>query len=161
MQPRLKLRKLFSWFFLAGAPPVWNVFSGRAGKRQSLGRDIFTDSGAGADSCTFTDVYRCHQSRIGADKNIVFNDSFVFVGTIIIASDRASTDIDRSAHVGIADITQVINFGTCADQRILGFHEVADFCLGSQPGARAQTGERSHLDAGGQFGILNYTIGMD
>ena len=118
MQPRLKLRKLFSWFFLAGAPPVWNVFSGRAGKRQSLGRDIFTDSGAGADSCTFTDVYRCHQSRIEKKKNIVFNDGFVFVGAIIITGDCSGSNIGIFANLGVANIAKVIYFGAIFDFRI-------------------------------------------
>ena len=104
-------------------------------------RRVFGDGGAGADGGTLRYCYRRDQLSIGADKNIVLDDRLVFIGAVVIARNRAGTDVDVLSDYGVADVTQVIRLAAGGDGAIFDFDEITDMDvfgkLGSGNGAMA------------------------
>ena len=50
----------------------------------------------------------------------------VLVGTVVIGGNRARAQIGSLAHVGIAQVGEVIGFSAFAEPCLFGFNEVAD-----------------------------------
>jgi hypothetical protein len=77
------------------------LFCARDGEAVS-GR-IFGQRGAGTQGRASADGDRRDELSIAADERIVFDDGAVFVGTVVIASNRAGTNVDARSDRGITD----------------------------------------------------------
>ncbi len=106
-------------------------------------RRVFGDGGAGADGGTLRYCYRRDQLSIGANKNIILDDRLVFIGAIVIARNRAGTDVDVLSDYGIADVAQVIRLAAGGDGAIFDFNEITDMDVVSKPGSGTDACVRS------------------
>ena len=97
-----------------------------AAYRQRSCRHILGQRGACTDRRATADLDRCDQLAIRPDKGIILDNRPVLVGTIVIAGDRACTDIDPAADGGITDIGQMIRLALGSDMAVLDFDEIAD-----------------------------------
>jgi hypothetical protein len=99
-----------------------------------------------ADIGAVADADRRDQRGVGADERIGADAGLALVDAIIVAGDRARTDIGPGADECIADIGQVIDLGALAD---LGRSSLRRNCRPSNPGpdwrpaAAARTGRPS------------------
>ena len=86
------------------------------------------------------------QLRIAAHKNPILNHRPVLADSIVVTSDRACSDVDFAADLGIAQITQVRSFAAFADFGLLNLDEVPD--SGSLPDLRVGTQMSKWADLG-------------
>src|SRR5512146_2400691 len=149
-----------------------------AGESKLAGRCIADDGRAGAYGGPLADGHRSDELHVGTDVHIIFDHGAVLVRAVVIAGDRAGTDVDVASNGGIADVGEVICFGARADLARLDFDEVADVHFIRKPRAGPDTGIRSdaagatdysavdvgkRFDAGSRsdFHILQDAVGAD
>src|SRR5947209_4212973 len=116
-------------------------------ERQRVGRDILRNDRTRADISTRTDLYRCDERRIRADKGVVADLRAVLRIAVVIAGDRAGADIGGSADRSVADIGEMVHLGAAADLGGLDLHKIADTRSLLQVGTRAQPCKRPDRDA--------------
>src|SRR6267154_746709 len=143
--------------------PAWNGHLLGAGQRQLACRSVLGERGSGAERRPAADPHRRDKLRVRADENIVLDDGAVLVRPVVVAHDRAGTDVDVAADVAIADVGEVIGLGTRAYAARLHFHEVADvhFCGESRAHARADARVRTDAAASADVGVLQVAKGFD
>lgn len=78
-----------------------------AAQHQFVIGDIARNGGAGGDRDAVAYRDRGHQLSIRADKDIIANNRFMLVRTIVVAGDGARADIDVIANLRIAQIGQM------------------------------------------------------
>ena len=88
------------------------------------------------------DPHRRHQRRIGANESAGSDSGPVLGEPVVIAGDRAGADICPSAHLGVAEIGQVIGLRPRAQLGRLQLHEIADMGGRSDHGSRPYARER-------------------
>src|SRR5262249_12672598 len=75
-----------------------------------------------------------------------------FVKAVVIARDRAGADIGARSHLAVADVGEVIGFGSDAEPSSFNLDEIADMHLffkdRSRPQPRERTTERDRSDRG-------------
>ena len=96
--------------------------------------------------------------------HIVFNDGAVFVGAIVIGGNAAGAIVHALAHCGIAQIGQVIGFGTFGHGGIFNFHKIANVHFGGQLRTGSKTckgtNERALAHRHACFFAINVCEGM-
>src|SRR5258706_9550417 len=134
-----------------------------AGQSQSACRRVLGGRGSAAGRRPRTDPRRREKLRGRADENIVLDDGAVLVRPVVVAHDRAGTDVDVAADVAIAYVGEMIGLGTRAYAARLHFHEVADvhFCGESRARARADARVRTDAAARADVGVLQVAKGFD
>ena len=115
------------------------------------------------------------QSAVTADESPVFDHGCVLVDSIVVAGDGAGADVDPCADFGIAQIGEMVGFGSLAQLDLLGLDKIANVRTLSNIAAGAQMGIRAEdsvaFDAGAienaavadedsiaDFGISNHGI---
>src|SRR6267154_2374439 len=106
--------------------PAWNGHLLGAGQSQLACRSVLGERGSSAERRPAADPHRRDKLRVRADENIVLDDGAVLVRPVVVAHDRAGTNVDVAADVAIADVGEVIGLGTRAYATRLDLHEVAD-----------------------------------
>ena len=92
-----------------------------SGKSECICWHIFGDTRPGANVCTVTNGNRGNQLCAASDKYFRFNRCLVFINTVVIAGNRARTDVAITANDSIANIAQMIDLGPFADLGFLGW----------------------------------------
>ena len=85
----------------------------------------------------------------------------MFVGAVVVASDRPRADIDRAAEGGVADVAQMIDLAATADVRRFGFDEIADAYAFAQHRFRPQPREWPDLRVGAHLAMLQTRMAVD
>src|SRR6266436_1930066 len=134
-----------------------------AGQSQLACRSVLGERGSGAERRPAPDPHRRDKLRVRADENIVLDDGAVLVRPVVVAHDRAGTDVDVAADVAVADVGEVIGFGTRAYAARLHLHEVADVHFCGESRARPRTDARVGTDAAARadVGVLQVAKGFD
>src|SRR5258706_1981647 len=127
--------------------PAWNGHLLGAGQSQLACRSVLGERGSGAERRPAPDPHRRDKLRVRADENIVLDDGAVLVRPVVVAHDRAGTDVDVAADVAVADVGEVIGFGTRAYAARLHLHEVADVHSRGESRARARADARIGTNA--------------
>ena len=83
----------------------------------------------------------------------------VLVHAVVVAGDRARTDVGVFADRGIAQIRQVVGLHAVGQPRVLQLHVVADAHVGTQDVAAAQVRERPDRRARADRGIEDDAFG--
>ena len=96
-----------------------------------------------------------HQLGIRADKDIIANNRFMLVRTIVVAGDGARADIDVITDLRIAQIGQMTCLGAFPETRFFHFHEVANVGAFQQFGAWTQTGKWADVGIGPYRALAN------
>ena len=73
-----------------------------------------------------TDGDRCDKLRVGTDEDAVLDHGAMLVRAIVVAGNRAGTDIDVAADGRVADVRKMINLAALADCTRLDLDEIAD-----------------------------------
>src|SRR4029077_10627315 len=94
-----------------------------AGDTQTVRRDILRDRGPGSDVSAIADAHRRHQCRIAAYKYSFADGRRVLSEAVIIASDRASSNIRLWTDASVAQIGQVRNLRALPNDCLLHFHK--------------------------------------
>ena len=89
-----------------------------------VGRDIIGDCRACASIGFLTDFDRGNEDCVGAYENLVINNGFVLLQTVIVAGDGASADVAFAADFGVAKVCQVVSLRALADVRLLDLDEI-------------------------------------
>ena len=82
---------------------------------------------------------RRYELGIGANENIIFDNSAVFVGAIVITGDRSGANIDTRTDAAIAEIGKMIclrcvaHLGSLYFDKITNAHFSSQLCSGTQP----------------------------
>ena len=66
---------------------------------------------------------------------------------VVVRGDRARAEVRPLAHVGVADVREVRDFGRLADVRVLHLHEGPHLRARTQHRSRAQIRERANCRA--------------
>ena len=98
------------------------------------------DHRARADIGPFPHLHRCNQRRIRPDERSLADLGAVLGNPVIVAGDRAGTDVGSRTNRGVADIAEMIGLGAGLDHRFLDLHEVADVHVRFEPRPGAQPG---------------------
>ena len=85
--------------------PVQLVYLAAASDRESIGRHVFRDAGAGANVSPICHADRRHQGRIAANEDFIANKCLVFVHAIVVAGDRPRADVCAVPNLRIAQIS--------------------------------------------------------
>src|SRR5687768_18008225 len=82
-----------------------------------------------ADIRAFADGDRRNQLRIAADEGAVFDDRLLLPDPVVVAGDRAGSDVYIRPDRRIAEVGEVICLGPGAHGRLLQLHKVPNFGL--------------------------------
>src|SRR5262249_34036037 len=84
------------------------------------------------------DRHRRDQRAVRADKGARADHRAVLVKTVVIAGDRAGTDIGFGADIAVTEIGQVVGFGAGAEPGRLDLDKIADMDVAFEHRAGAQ-----------------------
>ena len=107
------------------------------------------------------DFHRRDQGAVRSNKRALANHGLIFEIAIIVAGDRARTDVRFCADLDIAQIGQVIGLCAFVQMRLLGFDEIADLGLFLEHCAGTQSGEGADFGSAGDAGAFDMAIGAD
>src|SRR6185369_17410098 len=114
--------------------------------------DVAPHGRAGAYGRAATDSDRGHQLRIGPDVDVVLDHRPMLVRAVVVAGDRARTDVDVAPDRRVAHVGQVVRLAALADGARLHLDEVADVNLVRQtrawPDARVRADPATRPDVG-------------
>src|SRR5580692_6435273 len=130
------------------ALPCCDCDLARTRQRELPGRCIAGDGRTRSDRSAVADLYRRHQHAARADEGSGADPGLPLVGTIVVAGDRAGTDIDRAPNLAVADVGEVIGLAARANDAVFDLDEVAEVHAVGQLRLRPQTRERPDLTAG-------------
>ena len=77
---------------------------------QCIGFHVFGDRGAGGNRSAVVYSEGGDEFSIGADKDIVADDRFMFINPVVVTGDRPGADVDPFADLGVTDIAEVVGF---------------------------------------------------
>src|SRR5262249_36885144 len=115
---------------------------------ERAGLDVVPDGGAGRDVGVVADRDRRDQLAVAADLHAVADHRAVLAEAVVVAGDRARTDVAVAADGRVADVREVVRLGAGADLRLLHLDEVADVDALVQDRAGPELRERSDDRAG-------------
>src|SRR5258706_488672 len=121
---------------LGRAPPAGDRDLAGAGQGQAAGRNFAGYGGTSPDGCAVAHPDRGHQHGVAADLHVLPDLALVLVDPVVIGHDGSSADVGAWAHLGVADVGQVIGLGCAADATGLDLDEIADVHLVVELGAR-------------------------
>src|SRR5690606_27094230 len=90
---------------------------------------------------------RRDERRVRADENAVADHGTVLVRAVVVARDRAGSDVHIRADGRVADVAQVVDLAAGGDVGLLRLDEVADLHALGEPRARPNPRERPELAA--------------
>ena len=123
-----------------------------AAQSQGVGGDVFGDAAACGYVGAVADGDGCYEGRVGAYEDAVADGGEVLVDAVVVAGDGSGAYVDAGADDGIAEVVEVVGFGTLAHGDFFGFDEVAyvgvfaDVAVGAKVGVWAEDG--SVVDGG-------------
>src|SRR5437870_5124471 len=91
---------------------------------ERIRRDIGSDDGTGGHVSSISHGYGRDQSSIGTDEGSLADIGAVLCHPVVVADDRARTEIRSGPESRIPDIGQMIGLGTVLDNRFLDLHEI-------------------------------------
>ncbi|VXC06974.1 hypothetical protein NOCARDAX2BIS_400209 [Nocardioides sp. AX2bis] len=89
---------------------------------------------------------------MGPGPRVAAHDGAVLGLPVVVGGDRAGPDVGPLPHLRVADVGQVRDLRTAAQDSVLGLHEGADLAVLAEVGAGAQVGERADGGAGADHG---------
>src|SRR5690606_3418220 len=101
--------------------------------RQLAGRRILVDRRAGGDRRAGADLDRRDERRVRADEYAVADHGTVLVRAVVVARDRAGSDVHIRADGRVADVAQVVDLAAGGDVGLLRLDEVADLHALGEP----------------------------
>src|SRR6185369_1684083 len=121
-------------------------------EREDAGLDVAPHGRAGAYRRAAANRDRGHQLRIGPDVDVVLDHRPMLVRAVVVAGDRARTDVDVAPDRRVAHVGQVVRLAALADGARLHLDEVADVNLVRQtrawPDARVRADPATRPDVG-------------
>src|SRR6266571_4639038 len=99
---------------------------------QAMRRNVFRDRRTSGHVRVIADAYRSDENGIAADENAFANMGGVLLEAVVVAGDRAGSDVGFWADLGIAKIGQMRHFCAFADSGLFCLHKVADARAGLQ-----------------------------
>src|SRR5579862_2128892 len=141
---------LFSLLF---GPTLFYDLAGAA-EGERIGWDIFRDGSRSGDIGASSDPNGCNQDAVTAYEDSVFDDGFVFAHAVVVASDRARTDVHFLTDFGVSQISQMVGFRTFAQAGLLEFGEIADVRLFANFAARTQVAVGAEGRAGSDHRVF-------
>src|SRR5262249_30582645 len=144
-------------------------FAGPAGPHLLLGAhdgkglslDVAGNDAAGADVGAIADLDGRHQGGVGTDKRAVADIGKVLVEAIVIAKNRARTDVGTRTDAPIADVAQMIGLGARFQAGVLHLDEIADVHVGADVGTRTQPRKWSNPRPRADAGADEVTVGQN
>src|SRR5690606_16300805 len=103
---------------------------------QLPGWRILADRRAGADVRATRNADRCDERRVRSDEAFVLDYGAMLGRAVVVARDRPGPDVHASAHLGIADIGEMVRLGAGPETARLDLDEVADVDAFAELGAR-------------------------
>src|SRR5215472_18439001 len=73
-------------------------------QHQGFRRHVFPHGRAGADCGTMADRHRRNELRVGADVHVVLDHRAMLVRAVVVAGDRARTDVHVASDSGVTDV---------------------------------------------------------
>src|SRR5262245_35872442 len=110
----------------------------RARHGELPGGRVLADGGSRADIGAARDAHRRDQRRVRADEALVLDHGAVLRYAVVVAGDRSRADVDARAHLGVADVGEMVGLGAGADTARLDLDEVADVHVLGEARAGAQ-----------------------
>src|SRR5262249_59298514 len=86
-----------------------------AAKSQGVVRNIVGDSGPSRHISASADAHRRNQRSVTADKGAVFNYGYMLFCAVVVAGNGSRAHVDLLAHLGIAEVSQVVGLGAAAE----------------------------------------------
>ena len=105
-------------------PAFFDYLAGAA-KGQGIWRDVFCDCRRGGHVRAFSDPNRGDEDAVAAYEDSVFDDSFVFAYTVVVAGDGAGAYVYFLSDFSVSQIREVICFGSLAQAGFLQFGEIS------------------------------------
>src|SRR5215472_6098351 len=133
----------------------------RALERQRIGLHTGGDDATGADVGTIANLDGRHKRGVGAYEGPLTDVGEVLVEAVVVAEDRARTDVGAFTHPSIADVGQVVGLGSRLHGGVLHLNEVADVRAGADVGPRAQASEGPNPRAPADAGADDMAIGEE
>ena len=90
---------------------VWRA----AAQSQGVGGDVFGDAAACGYVGAALDGDGSDEGRVGAYEDAVADGGEVLVDAVVVAGDGSGAYVDAGADDGIAEVVEVVGFGTLAD----------------------------------------------
>src|SRR6185436_14847098 len=109
-------------------------------------RDVFRDRRASGDVGALADPHGGNELRVAADEGVLVDDRLVLRLAVVVAGDRACSDVDVGADGGISEVRQMTRLRFGPERRLLQFDKVAylgalaDERSWAKVGKRADTG---------------------
>src|SRR5262249_22380634 len=141
--------------------PAVLVHLGLAGQRQSPRRHVLGDGRAGRDVGAVPDRDGGDELYVTADEGLLADPGRVVLLAVVVAGDDARADVRTGAHVGVAEIREVLRLDAPAEHGVLGLDEVADAHLFLVDGAGPRTREGPHAGARADGGLLELAVWAD
>ena len=85
------------------------------------------------------DSHRSHEDRIAADENAFANVGGIFLEAVVVASDRACTDVGFGTDLGVAEISKVGDLRASADN---GFRDSPSIAAAKRPSSNDCSSKR-------------------
>jgi hypothetical protein len=95
------------------------------------------------------------------NEGVITDHCPVFIHSIVITSDGASTNIDSRTNIGIPKVREMTGFGVLAKSSIFNFNKITDVHASTECSARAQPSIRSDLRFITHDGLLQMAEGLD
>src|SRR5690606_14520734 len=127
--------------------PAWFDQLLGAHHTQFAGSDVAADCAAGRDDGIRADRDRGNQRAVRADEGALADHRPVLEIAVVVAGDRARSDVRSRPHLCVAEVAQMVGLGPFAEHRVLDLDEVADLRALFQPGAGPQPRKRANRGA--------------
>ena len=125
-----------------------------AAESERIFGDVFGDRASGGDVGSGTDANGSDEGGVGADEGSIADDGLVLVDAVVVAGDGSRAYIDSLADDGVAEIVQVVGFGTFAEGHFFGLDEVADVGVLADTAFGAEMRVRTEDGAVTDFGAV-------
>src|SRR5262249_19241719 len=102
------------------------------------------------------DPHWSDQHGIAPNLHIVLNMRLMLALTVIVASNRAGSDVDVVSKCSVAQVGKVLRLGATADAGFLDLHKVADDGAFSDISLHPQPGKRAHSRAVPYAGFFDH-----
>src|SRR5471030_177945 len=97
-------------FFLQRALPFWLMYLRHAAQQQPVVRNVTGYRRASSDRHVITDSNGRDKLGIRSDENIIADNRFMFIHTVVVAGNGTRADVDVIANVRIAEVREVPGF---------------------------------------------------
>src|SRR6185436_12179702 len=125
--------------------PLFFVDLLRPRNGQRVFRDILLNGGARSNVGAAVNRDGCDQLRITPDEYVILDDCLVLTHTVIVAGDRACSDVHVLADLCIAQVAQMCCLCLVAEPRVFDLDKVSNAGLASNDGVIPQMSKWTYL----------------